>query len=149
MKRYWRQFGLRKGIMIVVVICLSGLGAWYLAGAATTTDNKSASTNQSDKSTEPTDTNDISLILINQSTDKPIANRAIEFRSDNGIRCITSPCPSNDQSLRLVTDHDGVIFIPKAYFQENNYIEVTSFGPSAINLGDGQSSLTVRLSPSN
>lgn len=149
MKRYWRQFGLRKAIIAIVIICLSGLAVWYLAGAATTTDHKSTSTNQSNKSTEPTKTDDIALILKNQSTNKPIANKAVEFRSDNGIRCITSPCPSNNQSLHLVTNQDGVILVPKAYFQENNYVEATSFAPRPIKLNDGQSSLTVSLSPSN
>ncbi len=88
--------------------------------------------------------------LINASTKRIIANASVEVRSNNGIRCRRSQCPTNRQSWRGASDADGVLRIPSHIIQHSTGLTVagyqaTDFNKTAAKIADG--TLIIELSP--
>ena len=42
--------------------------------------------------------------LLDAATAKPIANTDVELWSDNGIRCIKAPCPTDGKQWKGTSD---------------------------------------------
>lgn len=78
-------------------------------------------------------TESIELLILDRSTYKPIADRSTEIYSDNGIRCVTTPCPTNPQNWQGKTDRQGVVSIPTQVIQSSTTL--TLKGYAAANLG--------------
>jgi hypothetical protein len=65
----------------------------------------------------------VSLQLVDAMTTRPLAATAIRVRSDNGIRCVTTPCPTGAQEWSGTTDSRGIAAVPKRVFQASISIE--------------------------
>jgi hypothetical protein len=50
--------------------------------------------------------------LLDAVTALPIANTDVEIRSDNGIRCIQAPCPTDTRRWNGRTDGEGSVMAP-------------------------------------
>lgn len=55
---------------------------------------------------------------------QPIASTDFELTSDNGIRCVKAPCPTNGQSWKGKSDAKGEIVIPRSAL--NTMASITS-----------------------
>jgi hypothetical protein len=75
----------------------------------------------------------LKLVVLDQATNKPIANRSAKISSDNGIRCIKAPCPTNSKSWQGTTNRLGVLFIPKQIIQSATTFTVRGY--TATDLG--------------
>ena len=60
---------------------------------------------------------DLQVRVIDAGTQKALANTDVDVYSDNGIRCIQAPCPTNGMSWRGRTDKHGVVVIPDSVVQ--------------------------------
>jgi hypothetical protein len=52
--------------------------------------------------------------LFDAKTAQPIPNADVELQSDNGVRCIKAPCPTNGSSWKGSSDASGRLVIPKS-----------------------------------
>lgn len=52
--------------------------------------------------------------FLDATSAQPIADTDIELWSDNGIRCIKAPCPTNGKQWKGKSDADGRIVIPRS-----------------------------------
>ena len=56
----------------------------------------------------------VQLQLLDASTARPLANADVELWSDNGIRCIKAPCPTDGKQWKGSSDAKGRVTIPKS-----------------------------------
>ncbi|HEX8175890.1 MAG TPA: hypothetical protein VF543_12290 [Pyrinomonadaceae bacterium] len=70
---------------------------------------------------------DLKLKLIDRVTRKPIKNTEVEIYSDNGIRCISLPCPTNGVKWTGKTDARGIIIVPGKIRQRSMTISATGY----------------------
>jgi hypothetical protein len=71
---------------------------------------------------------DLKLLLLDKRTRKPIMRTAVKIYSDNGIRCRTTPCPTNGLEWNGKTDGRGYVLIPSQIRQ--NSMAITAVGYS-------------------
>jgi hypothetical protein len=65
--------------------------------------------------------------VVDAATSKPIPDTAVEIYSDNGIRCIKAPCPTNGVKWTGKTDHRGVVIVPARVRQATVTISATGY----------------------
>jgi hypothetical protein len=56
----------------------------------------------------------IRIRLVDAATGRPIADSEVEVYTDNGIRCVTAPCPTDGLTWRGRSDAQGVVAVPKS-----------------------------------
>jgi hypothetical protein len=71
---------------------------------------------------------DLKLLALDKRTRKPIRLTAVKIYSDNGIRCRTTPCPTNGIEWNGKTDGRGYVLIPSQIRQ--NSMTITALGYS-------------------
>lgn len=54
----------------------------------------------------------LSVKLLDAFTGEPICNVDVKIMSDNGIRCIRAPCPTDAQEWNGKSDDNGLILVP-------------------------------------
>lgn len=64
----------------------------------------------------------IRLQLFDAWSGELIANTDINVESDNGIRCIKAPCPTNGKQWAGRSDGAGLVTIPKSVLQVSTYV---------------------------
>ncbi|WP_146138343.1 hypothetical protein [Chamaesiphon polymorphus] len=69
----------------------------------------------------------IELLILDRSTYKPIADRSTQVYSNNGIRCVTTPCPTNTKNWEGKTDRQGVVLIPKQVIQSSTTLTLNGY----------------------
>jgi hypothetical protein len=55
--------------------------------------------------------------LLDASSDRPLSNADVELWSDNGVRCIKAPCPTNGTQWTGRSDAAGDVVIPTSVLQ--------------------------------
>ena len=60
--------------------------------------------------------------LLDEFSCEVVPNSDVKVRSDNGIRCITAPCPTNNKEWIGRSDDDGYVAIPTSVLQHSTYI---------------------------
>ncbi|MEO6210621.1 MAG: hypothetical protein ABIQ10_10905 [Gemmatimonadaceae bacterium] len=65
--------------------------------------------------------------LYDVTTAKPIASTDFELTSDNGIRCIKAPCPTDGKSWKGESDAKGEIVIPRSALNTTASITSASY----------------------
>jgi hypothetical protein len=88
----------------------------------------------------------IKLSIIDKSTTKPIANRSIVIASNNGIRCIKAPCPTNNQNWQGRTDRQGVVFVPQSAIQASTRLTVKGYLETNLQQQSG-GEISISLAP--
>jgi hypothetical protein len=58
--------------------------------------------------------------LVDGMTARPIAGAKVKLHSDNGVRCIKAPCPTNEKQWTGVSDGNGRIAIPRSVLDVNS-----------------------------
>ena len=64
----------------------------------------------------------VSVQLMDAWSGQPIANADIKVESDNGIRCVKAPCPTNGKEWAGRSDAAGRLMIPKSEIQASTYV---------------------------
>jgi hypothetical protein len=72
----------------------------------------------------------VHVTLLDATTARPLARAEMELYSDNGIRCIKAPCPTDGKNWKGTTDASGVLTFPRSY------LNVTANLKSATYNGD-------------
>ena len=73
------------------------------------------------------------LLAISKTTKKPLANKAVEIYSDNGIRCVKAPCATNGINWKGKTDKHGYLMIPSNIRQASMTIEIAGYEAKELN----------------
>jgi hypothetical protein len=55
--------------------------------------------------------------LLDAVSGRPIANTDVELWSDNGVRCVQAPCPTNGQGWAGRSDASGQVVVPTSAVQ--------------------------------
>ncbi len=63
---------------------------------------------------------------------KPLANAPVEVWSDNGIRCIRAPCPTNGRKWQGRTDAAGFVVVPRSELQASTTITAPGYAGDLI-----------------
>ena len=71
--------------------------------------------------------------LLDAATAKPFANAEVELWSDNGIRCIKAPCPTDGKQWKGTSDANGRVTIPKSTLNTTANIKTASFNGDLTN----------------
>ena len=131
MKKHQKGFGAVELLLILVIIGVLGLASWYVWIKDRGAPQKSA-TSQSQTDSQVTDFNSVSITLVNKTSGKPIPHTKVSIYSDNGIRCIQAPCPTNSKSWEGVTGQDGVITVPKSNIQSATYVSPEGYRTASL-----------------
>ncbi|MEO5596529.1 MAG: hypothetical protein ABIQ97_05230 [Lysobacteraceae bacterium] len=67
----------------------------------------------------------IRVTVLDSATGKPIAAAEVSIHSDNGVRCIQAPCPTNAMDWKGFTDAAGMFKLPKKILQQSTTITAT------------------------
>lgn len=78
----------------------------------------------------------VTVQLIDVSTGHPVRNAGLRLVSDNGIRCIRAPCPTNTRIWKGKSDTEGFVQIPTSEIQSSTQIETGSLTGDLI--GDSE-----------
>lgn len=70
----------------------------------------------------------ISMQLLDADTARPIRDTAVDIHSDNGIRCVRAPCPTESRDWQGQTDADGWVHIPSAVFNQVTHLQAEGYG---------------------
>ncbi len=73
------------------------------------------------------------ILVIDKATSKPLKNKSVEIYSDNGIRCIQAPCPTNGIEWKGKTDKNGYLVIPNNIRQASMTIELAGYEAKELN----------------
>jgi hypothetical protein len=79
----------------------------------------------------------VDVRLLDAATAKPIANTAVEVQSDNGIRCIKAPCPTDEKQWNGTSDADGRVTIPRSALNTTANIKTAGYDGDLV--GDATS----------
>ena len=71
--------------------------------------------------------------LLDASTVLPIANSVVELTSDNGIRCIKAPCPTDGKQWKGASDANGHVVIPKSALNSVATIKSVAYQGDLLN----------------
>ncbi len=78
------------------------------------------------------------VTLLDAYSGQQISNTAVTIYSDNGIRCIMAPCPTEEQEWTGKSDDQGVVSFPSGMINVNTHITAAGYR-SGRNLGsDGE-----------
>lgn len=77
--------------------------------------------------------NKLRILVIDKTTKSPVANKSVEIYSDNGIRCIKAPCPTNGIEWTGKTDKHGYLVIPQNVRQASMHIEIAGYEAKELN----------------
>ena len=88
---------------------------------------------------------DLQVRVIDAGTRKPLANTDVDVYSDNGIRCIQAPCPTNGVSWGGRTDKHGVVVIPDSVVQASMSIGAPGYRAVGITRSKFRRRQTVAL----
>ena len=66
--------------------------------------------------------------LLDAFSGKIISNSDVEVSSDNGIRCIQAPCPTNNKQWRGKSDANAYVVVPTNILQQNTSISTPAYG---------------------
>ncbi len=69
----------------------------------------------------------LQLLVVSTATHRPIANRSVTVKSDNGVRCVTVPCPTNIKQWQGQTNKQGVVWIPQKVVQQSTSINIPGY----------------------
>lgn len=75
---------------------------------------------------DPADT--VRVQLVDRASGRPITDSEVEVYSDNGIRCVTTPCPTNGRSWHGRTDADGVVALPRTAIDAVSHLGTPTHG---------------------
>jgi hypothetical protein len=70
--------------------------------------------------------------LFDARSGVPIANTGVVVSSDNGIRCVRAPCPTNAQSWTGKSDAKGIVAVPTNAFQAVTSIATTTYASASL-----------------
>ena len=87
----------------------------------------------------------ITVKLVDKKTRKPLRNVNVRIYSDNGIRCVKAPCPTNGFSWSGRTDAKGVVRIPGHVRQRSMHISATGYSTEDISPLTGKTAPGVRI----
>lgn len=90
----------------------------------------SANTNSVTNTTSNTNTStttSLRVIVKNKLTNALITDTAVSVYSDNGIRCVTTPCPTNGRTFEGGTNTQGEVTIPAANVDESMTFTVVGY----------------------
>lgn len=78
----------------------------------------------------------VTVQLIDVSTGHPVREETLRLVSDNGVRCMRAPCPTNTRSWEGRSDTQGFVHIPTSQIQVSTQIETESLTGDLI--GDSE-----------
>jgi len=65
------------------------------------------------------------VTVLDSASGRPLPRIAVQIYSDNGIRCIKAPCPTNGMQWNGRTDKKGVVVVPAKIVQSSMTITAT------------------------
>jgi hypothetical protein len=136
-------FGTVETMVLVFVLGMVGLASWL------TWHNMSNRTNQSLASLDSVATYETSLRpgeqpastslkleLIDKSTNLPIGNAAVIVTSDNGIRCIQAPCPTDQTSWQGKSNSSGILMVPADAVRSTMHVDIKGYKSASLKHDD-------------
>jgi hypothetical protein len=72
------------------------------------------------------------VVLLDAATAGPIVNAEVELWSDNGVRCVQAPCPTNGRQWRGRSNAAGQVVIPKKALQPVTSIKASGYDGDLI-----------------
>lgn len=80
-----------------------------------------------------TPANKLKVLVIDKATNRPLKNKSVEIYSDNGVRCIKAPCPTNGIEWQGKTDKHGYLIVPAKIRQASMTIEISGYEAKELN----------------
>ena len=74
------------------------------------------------------------LHLVDAQTKSSIDSRAVRVYSDNGVRCVTTPCDTNGREWRGRSDGNGYVFVPRDMLDVSMSLDVDGY--RSVGLGE-------------
>lgn len=127
----------------VVVIGIIGCFIWQKRQVGNSPNTASGQEQQESSST-------VSVALINKITGEPIRNTKVVIYSDNGTRCITTPCPTNGKSWDGTTNAQGLLAVPQGSIQQSTSFTATGYESTSLGYmeyDEAKTEYTLGLSP--
>ena len=75
----------------------------------------------------------LKILITDKKTGKALAHKAVQIYSDNGVRCIQAPCPTNGKNWTGKTDKHGYIFVPNEIRQNSMTLSINGFNGEELN----------------
>ena len=104
-------------VMVIVIVLLVGVVGYFVLT------NKSGFV---PKISLP-ETGIISVKLLDAFSGQAISNADVRIYSDNGVRCVTTPCYTEGQEWTGKSDNEGIISIPSKVINEVMTITATGY----------------------
>ena len=133
------QKGFANILLIIIIVALTGAGAYFVATRQTAPPAPAPAPSPSPTPTPtptpipsptptPTPQSDVIKVkLLDAFSGKKISLTDVRIYSDNGIRCVTTPCNTEGQEWIGKSDIDGVILVPLKIINEVTTITATGY----------------------
>lgn len=95
----------------------------------------SKSNTTTNSNTNTTATTSLRVRFVNSQTQAPIVNASVDLYTDNGIRCVTEPCPTNGRSWQGTTDSQGVVGVPASVVDESMMFTLQGYQANELHTG--------------
>ena len=75
----------------------------------------------------------LKLLIRDKRSGKPLTKKNVKIYSDNGVRCIQAPCPTNGKTWTGKTDKRGYIVVPNEIRQNSMTLSIAGFNGAELN----------------
>lgn len=89
---------------------------------------------------------DTRVIFSDVKTQAPIIRTNVSLYSDNGVRCVTEPCPTNGRSWTGITDAEGAVLVPASMVDESMTFTLDGYNAKELHSGTLQADQSWKLS---
>lgn len=139
---------------VILIVGLLGFAGWRII----TQDETNATTKTTDTTTKTTDqseetpknneqANKISVKLLDSNTNQPLVSQTFELVSNNGIQCITAPCPTNEKRYTVRSNENGYITVDRAILQEQNFVTNSNYTSEVLIVSTESDSYELKMLP--
>lgn len=116
------------------------------AACPSTTNTSTANTNSSsnknvntvtttNSNTNTATTQPLKVVFVNGQTQALITNTSVNLYADNGVRCVTEPCPTNGRTMVDTTDAAGSMTVPVTFVDESMTFTLTGYQGKELHVG--------------
>lgn len=139
---------------VILIVGLLGFTGWRIIAqdetyvTTKTTDTTTKTTAPSEETPKNNEqANKISIKLLDSSTGQPLVNQTFELVSNNGIQCITTPCPTNEKRYTVSSNESGYITVDRAILQEQNFVTNSSYTSETLVVSAESDSYELKMLP--
>jgi hypothetical protein len=151
MSRNQNGFSIVEGFLAITTICLLCFAGWFVLSKnhdSNASQSDSTASSQTEKQDDqPKGSQLITIMLRSKASNKPIRGVKVKVHSDNGVRCIKAPCPTNGKDWDGTSDQNGAVAVPRENIQSTTNVAPEGYKAAYLTYDSSKASYDMTFEP--